>query len=202
MVNSERLPRDIVVVGASAGGVTALRRLFAALPIDFRGVVAAVMHRSPYFESNLPMTLGRNVGRDIVEPSNGQRLERGCIYVAPRDRHLLFHDGRLHVTRGPKQHHTRPAVDPLFQSAAEAYGPRVVGVVLTGGGDDGVDGLIAIKAARGLSIVQDPREATHPFMPANAVKHDDVDLVLPLDDIARVLVALAAGQPVPTRQPA
>jgi two-component system chemotaxis response regulator CheB len=100
------------------------------------------------------------------------------------------------VNRGPKQHHTRPAVDPLFESAARAHGTRVVGVVLTGGGDDGLHGLLAIEAAGGLSIAQDPAEAAFPWMPANAIRYDRVNLILPLAAIAGTLVALARGEAV------
>jgi two-component system chemotaxis response regulator CheB len=109
---------------------------------------------------------------------------------------MTFSNGTLRIDRGPKIHSTRPAVDPLFQSAARTYGERVVGVVLTGGGDDGVDGLIRIKASGGLSIAQDPDEAMYPFMPRNAVLYDEVDLVLPVREIARALVALADGKTV------
>jgi two-component system chemotaxis response regulator CheB len=121
---------------------------------------------------------------------------RGTIYLAPRDRHLLFEAGHLRLDGGPREHHTRPAVDPLFVSAAQAFGPRVVGVVLTGTGDDGVHGLIAIKAAGGLSLVQDPQEARHPTMPLNAITRDRVNAALPVGDLARVIAALVEGKAV------
>lgn len=194
MVNASRQRRDVAVIGASAGGVSALQSLFAALPDPPPGVIAAVLHRSPFFESLLPMVLGFQNTQHILEPAQAQRVERGLIYIAPRDRHLTFVDGRFALSRGPKQHHTRPAIDPLFRTAAEVYGGRVVGVVLTGGGDDGVDGLVAIKAAGGISIAQDPDEALHPWMPQSAIVYDHVDLVLPIADIAPALIALAHGE--------
>jgi two-component system, chemotaxis family, protein-glutamate methylesterase/glutaminase len=194
MVNVERIPRDIVVVGASAGGVEALRKLFSEIPGSFPGVVAAVLHRHPLFESDLPKVLGRSTSLRLVEPEDETPMERGVVYIAPRDRHLRFEDSTLRVERGPKEHFTRPAVDPLFVSAARSFGKRVVGIVLTGGGDDGVDGLIAIKAAGGLSIAQDPSEAMYPFMPRNAILYDRVDLVLRISAIAVALVDLAAGR--------
>jgi len=185
---------DIVTIGASAGGVEALRKLFAALPGNFPGVISTVVHRSPFaVPSHLSEVLGLRTPHTIREPANGETLERGRIYLAPPDRHMRIAAGRYRLDRGPKQHFTRPAVDPLFETAAASYGPRVVGVVLSGGGDDGVRGLIAIKAAGGISIAQDPLEARVASMPKSAIWLDDVDLVLPLDEIARALVALATG---------
>jgi two-component system chemotaxis response regulator CheB len=120
-------------------------------------------------------------------------FESGRVYVAPRDHHLVVEDGVVRTDRGPKQHRTRPAIDPLFRSAAREYGPRVIGVLLSGFGADGVDGLIAIKAAGGLSIVQDPLDARHGWMPRNAIAGDDVDYVLLLASIPDALVTLVAG---------
>jgi len=196
MVNAQR--RDVAVIGASAGGVVALQTLFRALPDPPPGVVVAVLHRSPFFEGMLPAVLGVRTAHLVREPGQHEPVEHGRIYVAPRDRHLVFEDGRFALNRGPKQHHTRPSIDPLFHSAAAVYGARVVGVVLTGGGDDGADGLLAIKHAGGVSIAQDPDEAPHPWMPRSAIVYDHVDLVLPLDAIATALVALARGETVPT----
>ena len=116
------------------------------------------------------------------------------VYTAPRDQHLLVEDGAVRLSHGPKEHRTRPAIDPLFRSAAEAYGPRVVGVLLTGFGDDGVPGFIEIKKAGGLTLVQDPTEAQHPTMPRTAIAEDDVDAVLRIEGLAKAIVALAAGE--------
>src|SRR5439155_1626996 len=116
----------------------------------------------------------------VSEPVDGELLQPRRIYLAPRDMHMVVEDGRVLVNRGPKEHHTRPAVDPLFSSAAAAHGPRVVGVLLSGAGDDGLRGLIAIKAAGGISIVQDPAEALHPSMPRNAIVYHRADSVLPV----------------------
>jgi two-component system chemotaxis response regulator CheB len=198
MVNGPPKRRDVAVVGASAGGVVALQTLFRALPDPPPGVIVVVLHRSPFFEGMLPAVLGARTAHLVLEPEQHQPVERGRIYVAPRDRHLVFDGGRFALNREPKQHHTRPAIDPLFRSAAATYGARVVGVVLTGGGDDGADGLLAIKHAGGVSIAQDPEEAPHPWMPRSAIVYDHVDLVLPVDEIATALVALARGERVPT----
>ena len=126
----------------------------------------------------------------------GEAFEPGVIWVAPRDQHLLLEDGRLRLNRGPREHHTRPAIDPLFVSAAQTYASRAIGVVLSGTGDDGVRGLIAIKAAGGLSLVQDPDEARHSAMPLNALAGDRVNAALSLADLASTLPALAAGEAV------
>lgn len=193
IVNSERLPRTIITIGASAGGVEALRTLFSKLPIDLPATVLAVIHRSPTHVSGLTAVLAHRALIRVSEAVDGEPIEPGRVYIAPADAHLVIEADRLRLHRGPKVHFTRPAVDPLFTSAAAAYGARVVGVLLTGGGDDGVSGLIAIKAAGGLSLVQHPAEALVASMPLNAIAFDHVDAILPLDAIASSLVTLATG---------
>lgn len=202
VVNAARVARDIVVIGASAGGVEALQALFSQLPATLPAVIAVVIHRSPLFESRLPFVLGLRAHLTVVEPRDGDRVVPGHVYTAPRDQHLVFEDGHLRTNRGPKEHRTRPAIDPLFRSAAAAYGPRVLGVLLTGLGDDGVPGFIDIKAAGGMTLVQDPAEARYPSMPRTAIAEDDVDGVLRLDDLAKAITALGSGQTfdVPARE--
>jgi len=198
-VNADRFPRDFIAVGASAGGVEALRTLFSLLPDRFPAVMAVVLHRSPSFSTgNLLRVLAARTPHTILEPENDERMEPARIYVAPRDRHLVVDDGRFCLNRNPKQHFTRPAIDPLFQSAAQNYGRRVVGLVLSGSGEDGVDGLIAIKAAGGISIAQDPSEAGSPRMPRSAILFDHVDVVLPVAAIPEALMALARGKAIAT----
>jgi two-component system, chemotaxis family, protein-glutamate methylesterase/glutaminase len=199
MINQQRLRRDIVTIGASAGGIDALLRLFKPLPHDFPAAVGVVLHRSPLFESNLAQLLQSRSKLQFLEPQGAEPLEPGHVYIAPRDRHMLFESSSVRLDRGPKQHFTRPAADPLFVSAAESFGPRVVGVVLTGGGDDGASGLIAIKKGGGLSLVQDPREAQNPSMPAHGIVHDGVDAVLTIAELSDVLALLARGEAVRTR---
>ncbi len=196
MLNAARIPRDVVVIGASAGGIEALVALFARLPSDLQATLAVVLHRSRTFEGRLAEVLGRRARLPVQDAHEGERLSPGAIYIAPRDRHLLVEAGRLRLSGGPREHHTRPAVDPLFVSAARAYGPRVVGVVLSGTGVDGVRGLIAVKASGGLSLVQDPREARHATMPVNAITRDGVDAALSVEELAEVLPALANGDAV------
>jgi len=173
-----------------------LIKLFDALDSGLPGVIGTALHRHPVFNLNLAKVLGRRTAMRMKEPVHAERMASGTIYLAPRDHHMVFLDGRIELNRGPKEHFTRPAIDPLFISASEAYGPRVVGVLLTGGGSDGVAGLIAIKERGGIAIVQDPKEAKVPIMPMMAVKQDHVDFILPLDGIAEILGRLAKGEAI------
>lgn len=194
--------RDVVMVGASAGGVQALMDLVGKLPAEPPVAVAVVIHRSPLYETHVAELLGRRTALPVIEPVDESPFEHGCIYIAPRDHHMRLEGSRLRLDHGPKQHRTRPAIDPLFWSAAFAYGDRVVGVLLSGVGEDGVSGLITIKSMGGISIVQDPNEAKFPTMPRNAIVSGDVDYVLPLDGIGASLTRLAEGEPggVPGRE--
>lgn len=162
-INPARIKRDIIVIGASAGGIPALQQIFAEFPLDMPAVVGVVLHRgvSP---SHLAEILRRRSVLPVKEPNKPLPVRRGTIYLAPPDHHLLFEQGLVEIHRGPREHSARPAVDPLFRSAALAYGRRVVGLVLTGCGEDGVSGLIAISSKNGLSLTQDPNEAYMPSM--------------------------------------
>jgi len=181
--------RDIIVIGASAGGVEATSEIARALPADFPGAVFVVVHIAPTATSLLPAILTRRGALPARHPSDGDPIEPGTIYVAPPDRHLMLERGRVRVVRGPMENGTRPAVDPLFRSAATAYGARVVGVVLSGNLDDGTAGLIAIKRCGGRAIVQDPADALFPGMPQSAIEHVAVDEVVPLDAIPSAIIA-------------
>jgi two-component system chemotaxis response regulator CheB len=186
------MPKDIIVIGASAGGIEALRVLVGALPSNLAASIFLVLHTSPESPGVLPAILNRAGGLAAVNAEDGERIRPGTIYVAPPDRHLLIEPGVLRVTRGPKENRFRPAVDPLFRSAAQTYGPRVVGVILTGYLDDGTAGLWTVKQLGGTAIVQDPHDALVPFMPQNALAHVKVDYCLPLEEIAPLLVRLTA----------
>jgi two-component system chemotaxis response regulator CheB len=183
--------RDIVAVGASAGGVDALKRLVAALPSDYGGAVFVVMHISPEARSELPAILSRAGSLPAVAATDQMPIRHGHIHVAPPDHHLLVERGSLRVVQGPRENRHRPAIDPLFRSVAWAYGPRAIGVVLTGNLDDGTAGLWAIKSCGGTTIVQEPNDADHPEMPLNALMHNRVDHRLPLEGIAALLTRLA-----------
>lgn len=188
------LGHDVIVVGASAGGVEALRRLVGSLPADLSAAVFLVLHIPAQSPSLLPEILSRSGPLRALHPTDGEAIQHRRIYVAPPDHHLLVEDGFVRVVRGPRENRHRPAIDPLFRSAARAYGPRVVGVILTGSLDDGTAGLLAIKRRGGVAIVQDPDDAMYASMPRSALAHVDVDHVLVLSKIGPVLARLTREQ--------
>lgn len=166
--------------------------LVAALPKEFPGKVFIVMHTAPDSPGVLAQILDRTGPLPSAHATNRARIHPGNIYVAPHDQHMLLEPGLVRLTRGPKENRFRPAIDPLFRSAARVYGPRVVGVILTGGMDDGVSGLWAIKRLGGLSIVQHPEEAFIPSMPLNAIAQVEIDYTLPLAEIPPLLARLSS----------
>lgn len=184
--------RDLIVVGASAGGLEALQRLCGALPPDLNAAVLIVMHVSPYSDGLLPRVLSRSSPLPAAHPTDGDVIRKGRIYVAPPDLHMIVDGGRLRTVRGPRENHSRPAIDPTFRSAAVAYGPRVIGVILTGLLDDGTAGLMVVRGHGGDAIVQDPRTALFPGMPKNALERVPDAHVLPLEDIPQMLAKLVA----------
>lgn len=191
---------DVVVVGASAGGVEALRSMAAQLPGDLPAAVLVVLHVTAAGPSALPDILRRAGAMPVTHALDGERLERGRILVAPPDHHLLIHDGHVRVTRGPKENSHRPAIDPLFRSAATAAGPRAIGVILSGMLDDGAAGLAAVKAAGGVAIVQDPKDATYSSMPRSALAAVDADEIVSSRLLGPAIarwVAAPAGAPPP-----
>jgi two-component system chemotaxis response regulator CheB len=194
--------RDIIVIGASAGGVEGVSRVLAALPANLAASVFVVVHTRPHGQSVLPTIFNRAGPLEAMHAVDGERIARGHVYVALPDFHMMLGYGRIRLVRGPMENHTRPAIDPLFRSAALHYGSRVIGVILTGFLDDGTAGLVAIKARGGLAIVQDPLDARESSMPRSALEHAEVDHVVPLHGIGPLLarlvdepVAAVAAQP-------
>ena len=181
----------VVVVGASLGGVGALLRIASLLPAQFPAIIAVTLHIGAQ-PSILPELLSRRGPNRAVHPRDGDRPEPGKIYVAPPDHHLLLEPQGIHLARGPRENHVRPAIDPMFRSAAIGWGSRVIGVVLTGELDDGTAGLAAIKKCGGTAIVQDPQEAAARCMPQSALDNVEVDHCLPLDQIVPLLERLVA----------
>ena len=184
--------RNIIVVGTSAGGVEALCELNKHLPKELDASIFVVMHIGT--ETMLPHILSRCGNLPAVIAENGKHYQRGCIYCAPPHCHLSIKDHTTVLMRGPRENGHRPAIDVLFRSAARAHRSKVVGVVLSGGRDDGSAGLFTIKARGGVAIVQDPAEALTRNMPENALNLVDVDYCLPVRQIADVLVQLANGK--------
>src|SRR5215469_3223411 len=183
---------DIIVVGGSAGAVEGFQTLVVALPADFPAAIFFVLHIPVDYPSVLPKILSRAGPLPAQHPMDGEPVRHGRIYVAPPDRHLLLEDGVVRVKRGPRENRHRPAIDPLFRSAARAYGPRVVGIVLTGMLDDGTSGLLTIKHRDGLAIIQDPEEALYPDMPQSACENVSIDYCLPSSEIGPLLARLTS----------
>jgi two-component system, chemotaxis family, protein-glutamate methylesterase/glutaminase len=184
--------RNIVVIGASAGGFETLKELVAALPPDLDAAIFIVWHMAPEVRGILPQVLNRQHTIMAVNAIDGERIEFNRIYVAPPDRHLIIEKDKIRVTRGPKENRFRPAVDPLFRSAAHSYGSRVIGIILSGALDDGTAGLWTIKNRGGTAIVQDPEDAQVPSMPQNALSAVEVDHCLPVSQIGPMLVQLTS----------
>ena len=192
--------RDIVVIGASAGGVSALIELAKTLPADFPAPIFIVQHVPPDSPSTLPQLLSSGSVLKARHPKNGETVQPGVIYVAPPDYHLLLEGRRVLVTRGPKENRFRPSIDALFRSAAYTFGPRVIGVVLTGYLDDGTSGLWSVQRMGGLTVVQDPRDAEQPAMPTNALEYVHADHLVPVATLGALLTRLTA-EPAPAQPP-
>jgi two-component system chemotaxis response regulator CheB len=195
-----------VVVGASAGGVEALRAFVGGLPPDLDAAVCVVLHIPRSGTSALPKILTRSGPLPAVHATDGMALESGHIYVAPANCHLLVSDGRLCLSRGPVENGHRPAVDPLFRSAARAWGGKVVGVVLSGARDDGTSGLATVVDFGGAALVQEPGEALYPSMPRSAAEHAQKARALPAAKLGLAVADLVAStdyrEPAPQRSDA
>jgi two-component system, chemotaxis family, protein-glutamate methylesterase/glutaminase len=186
--------RDVIVVGASAGGVDTLAQLVRGLSPGLPASIFVVCHFPPEGHSILPTILSRSGPLLASHGRDGEPFYPGQIYVAPPDRHLLLmpHQ-RMRLTRGPRENNHRPAVDPLFRSAARYYGPRVIGVVLTGSQSDGAAGLLAVRGAGGLAVVQDPADAVIAAMPENATRIAGADYITSAAGVAPLLADLVQG---------
>jgi two-component system chemotaxis response regulator CheB len=182
--------RDIVVVGASAGGLQGVMELSRALPATLPAAVFVVIHTSPHSTGVVPHLMSRNGHMLAGYARDEQEIEHGNIYFAPPDRHVLLKRGYMRVVRGPQENGFRPAVDPLFRTAARAYGPRVIGVILSGALDDGTYGLSIVKRHGGIAVVQRPDEALIPSMPLSAVQNVEVDHVVSIAEMGPLLARL------------
>ncbi|KQU81404.1 MULTISPECIES: chemotaxis protein CheB [unclassified Rhizobacter] len=182
---------DAVVIGTSAGGVEALMALLPALPATLRAAVLVVIHLPRQRPSLLVEIFAPRCVRPVREAQDKEAVEPGCVYFAPPDYHLLVDDGpRLALSVDPLVNYSRPSIDVLFESAADVYGPRLLGMVLTGGNEDGAAGLVAVARRGGLTAVQQPDTALVSWMPASALKAVTPDHLLPLDGLAALLRGL------------
>jgi two-component system, chemotaxis family, protein-glutamate methylesterase/glutaminase len=172
------LKRDIIVVGASAGGVDALERLIAELPAKMEATVFVVLHITPTSPGLLHNILSRKTRVPVSQARDSESIEPGRVYVAPPDFHMMLEDHKIRLWRGPKENFNRPSINVLFRSAAVAFGERVAGVVLSGMLDDGSAGLWWVKQHGGTALVQDPETAAFPEMPRNAMLYVKPDFVL------------------------
>ena len=186
--------RNIIVIGASAGGVYALKELVALLPHDFDATIFLVVHVSPHSPSYLPEILNHSGPIKAVHPKDGELIQPGMIYIAPPDHHLLIEYEQVIVKKGPKENRFRPSIDALFRSAAYTYGPRVIGIVLTGMLDDGTSGMWSVKRLGGICIVQEPEEAMYASMPNHVMEYVDVDYVIPVNKMGLLLSDLITEQ--------
>jgi two-component system chemotaxis response regulator CheB len=182
--------REIVAIGASAGGVEALGELVAGLPAELPAAVLVVLHVLPTGTSVLPSILQRAGNLPAAPARQGEPLERGRIYVAPPDYHLLVVDGHVELSRGPRENGHRPACDPLFRSVGRSYGRRAIGVVLSGMLDDGAAGLRLMHDRGGVTVVQDPDDALYPSMPRSAIANGAADKVVTISQMADCICSL------------
>lgn len=183
--------RNIIVIGGSTGAFEAFKKIIKNLPADLDASIFIVWHMSASLRGILPEVLNKLNSIKAAHAYDNEPIESNRIYVAPPDHHLLIEEGRVRITHGPKENRFRPAVDPLFRSAAYTYGKRVIGVVLSGGLDDGTAGLWRVKHSGGLAIVQDPTDAEAPSMPENALREVEVDYCVSIADMPALLVSLS-----------
>lgn len=185
--------KDIIVIGASAGGFDAIRKVVAGFPLDLPAAVFVTIHVTGKSDGILPQVITRAGPLVAAHPTDGEPIQHGRIYVAPPDYHLLLHSGHIHLSHGPRENLQRPCINAMFRSAAHAYGERVAAVLLTGLLDDGVAGMWEIQQQNGTTIVQDPDEAVFPSMPERAIRGLKVQYIVRLDEMAPLLVKLATS---------
>lgn len=192
--------RNIIVIGASAGGFEVIKKIVQHLPPDFDASIFIVWHMSPEVHGILPEVLNKFKTIYAAHAVDKEPIQSRRIYVAPPDHHLILEQGIISVTHGPKENRFRPAVDPLFRSAAYSYGNRVIGVILSGALDDGTAGLWRVKANGGIAVVQDPADAEVTSMPESALREVQVDHCVPVSELADLLVNLSSQEIAPNNQ--
>ncbi|HXE14065.1 MAG TPA: chemotaxis protein CheB [Bryobacteraceae bacterium] len=192
--NHKTAVRDIVVIGASAGGVTALKSFVGMLPTDLPAALFITLHLSGRSDTVLAEILNSTSSLPANWAVDDEPIMPGRIYLAPPDAHLLLSSGHIKLGRGPRENLQRPCINVMFRSAAVAYGPRVVGVVLTGLLDDGASGLWEIQQQGGVTVVQDPNDAAYRSMPESAIRGGCVDYIVKLAELELLLSGLVRGE--------
>jgi two-component system chemotaxis response regulator CheB len=185
------MKRDIIVIGASAGGLNLFRQILAGLPDDFRASIFIVWHISPEGKSLLAELLASVTSIPVATAVDKELIVPRRIYIAPQNCHMILESDMVRVTHGPKENLFRPAIDPLFRSAASVFGSRVIGVILSGGLDDGSAGLYSVKRMGGLAIIQDPATAENKAMPLNASRMVQADYMVNVQEIPDLLTSLS-----------
>jgi two-component system chemotaxis response regulator CheB len=184
--------KNVIVIGASAGGPDVLKRLFSGLSNGIAAAVFIVWHIPSDVFGILPQVLSKHSTMPIANAVDNEPIVFNRVYIAPPDRHMIIERGRVRLTRGPKENRFRPAIDPLFRSAAYSYGSRVIGIILSGALDDGTAGLWTIKQFGGTSIVQDPQESEAPGMPESALRSVEVDYKVTVREMIEILKRLVS----------
>ena len=192
--------KNIVVMGGSTGSFDVFKRVAKDLPPDLDAAIFIVWHMSPDVRGILPEVLNNAGPLPAHEARDGDEIKLGNVYVARADHHLLLDNSHMRVTRGPKENRFRPAVDPLFRSAAYEYGPRVVGIITSGALDDGTSGMWAIKMHGGVTVAQDPNDAEIPSMPESAIRQVTIDHIVPAKQIADLIVRLSSEETTPEEE--
>jgi two-component system, chemotaxis family, protein-glutamate methylesterase/glutaminase len=191
----------VVVIAASADGIAATSTIIKDLPADFPAAVVVLQHRPADGKSMLTELYALRTRMAVTDALSGHRLRAGVVYLAKPDRHLTFNrDGTFSYVDGTRIRHLMSSANPLFTSAAEVFGAKAIAVVLTGSGFDGTDGVQAIRALGGTVIAQDPTTSRYPSMPAAAIRTGSVDYVLPIEDVAPLLIRLTRTPPVANSQ--
>lgn len=198
---SSKFIRRIIVIGASTGGPDALKKIMKDLPADFETPIFIVWHMSAAMNGVLPQILNDKNTARVAHARDGEQIRLNRIYVAPPDKHLIIENNIMRITHGPKENRFRPAIDPLFRSAANYFGNRVIGVILSGALDDGTTGLWTIKRYGGITVVQDPIDAEVPSMPESALREVKIDYCLPASKIAHLLLRLCQEPVMPMAIP-
>ncbi len=184
---------ELIAIGASAGGLPALLKIVPNLDEEIPAILI-VQHLDPRHKSQIPNLLGRRTHVRIKEAEDGERIERGTVYVGPADEHLVVSEGKIQLAHSRLVRFSRPSIDVMFASVAATYGSRAIGVILSGSNRDGADGIAAIKRAGGTTVAQSPESAEYRVMPQAAIDTGCVDHIIPLDTMGRTLSLLSRGQ--------